>query len=149
MLFGVIVFRDRRTWLHRVRHQPVVDQFHGHDIGGLAKGFLDRGVVADMPVVNHITRRFRVKLRRARLQRRANVGDDRQFLVVDHHGFGRVLGLVLGFGDHDRDRLADEAHGLRRHRRPRAHLHPGAVLGGDGPAADQIADLVVDDLLSC
>jgi hypothetical protein len=52
------------------------------------------------------------------------------------------------FGDHDGDGLADETHGFRRHRRPCAHLHAGAVLGGDGPAANEIADLVVDDLLT-
>ena len=81
MLFGFVVFRDRRARLHRVRHQPVVGEFERHHIGGLAEGVLDRGLVAERPVVDHIARRFRMQLRRARLDRRANIGDRRQFLV--------------------------------------------------------------------
>ena len=77
---------------------------------GLGEGRLGRGLVADVPVVDDVARRFRMQLRRARLDRGADIGDGRQLLVVDHDGFGRVLGLVLGLGDHDRDRLADEAH---------------------------------------
>ena len=100
------------------------------------------------PIVDHVARRFRMQLRRARLDRRANIGGGRKFFVIDDDGFRRIARLVLGLGDHHRDRLADEAHRLRRHRRPRAHLHRRAVLGCDRPAADQIADLVVDDLLS-
>ena len=148
MLFRLVIFGDRRARLHRVRNQAVVGDVERDDIGRRLEGGIGRAFVADGPVVDHVARGFRVQLRRARLDRGANVRNGGQFLVIDDHGLGRVLGLVLGLGDHDRDRLADEAHGFRRHRRPCAHLHAGAVLGGDGPAADQVADLVIDDLLA-
>ena len=80
MLFGCVVVRDRRARLHRVRDQAVVGEFQRDHIGGLAEGVLDGGLVADRPVVDHIARRLRVKLRRARLDRRANVGERREAL---------------------------------------------------------------------
>jgi hypothetical protein len=82
------------------------------------------------------------------LDRSANVRDSRQFLVIDDHGFRGIASLVLGLGDHYRDSLADETHGFRRHRRPCAHLHAGAIFGSNCPAADEITDLVIDDLLA-
>ena len=148
MLLGVVVFGDRRARLHRVRHQPVVGDVERDHVGRRLEGGVGGGFLADGPVVDHVARGFRMQLRRARLDRGADVGRDRQFLIVDDDGFRRVPGLVLGLGDHHRDRLSGEAHDFRRHRRPRAHLHAGAVLGRDRPAADQVADLVVDDLLS-
>ena len=89
-----------------------------------------------------------MQLRRARLDRRADVGHRRQFFVIDHNGFGGIACEILAFGDHDRHGLADETNGFRCHRGPRAHPHWRAVFRGDGPAADEIADLVIDDLLS-
>ena len=146
MLFRGIVFGDRRARLHRVRHQPVVgDVERGHMGCALERGFRC-GLVPDGPVVNDVIGCLRVKLRRAVRHRVAHIDHRRQFLIVDDDGFGGIAGLVARFGDHDRDGLADKAHGLRRHRRPRAHLHRRAVLGMDHPAADQVADLVIDDL---
>ena len=148
MLFGFIIFRDRRARLHRIRHQAVVGEFERHHIGRLAEGVFHRGFITERPVVDHVAGCLGVQLRRARLDRRANVGRGRKLLIIDDHRVGRIARLVLGLGDHHRDRLSDEAHRLRRHRRPRAHLHRRAVLGCNRPAADQIADLVIDDLLS-
>ena len=148
MLLGFVIFRDRRARLHRVRHQAVVGDVERDHVGrGFERGF-GCGFVADGPIVDHVAGGLRVKLRRAWLDRGADIGRRRKLLIFDDDGFRRVLGLVLGLGDHHRDRLPDKAHRVRRHRRPRAHLHRGAVLGGDRPAADQIADLVVDDLLA-
>ncbi|MHC2255353.1 hypothetical protein ACVILK_005045 [Bradyrhizobium embrapense] len=117
-------------------------------IGRLAEGVLHRSFVTEMPVIDDVAGGFGMQLRCARLDRGLDVGRRGKLFVVDDDGFRRVPGLVLGLGDHHRDRLSDEAHGLRRHRRPRAHFHRRAVLRGDRPAADQVADLVVDDLLS-
>src|SRR5205085_12565511 len=78
----------------------------------------------------------------------ANGGGGREWFVIDDHGFRRIVRLVLGLGDYNRDRLSDKANGLRRHRRPGAHLHRRAVPGRNRPAADEIADLVVDDLFA-
>jgi hypothetical protein len=89
-----------------------------------------------------------VQLRRAGLDGRVDVGHGGQLFIVDLHRFRGVARQILGLGDHDRHRLSREAHRFRRHRRPRAHFHRRAVLGGDGPAADQVADLVFDKLLA-
>ncbi len=148
MLLGVVVFADRRARLHRVRHQPVVGDVERNHVGRRLERGIRRGFLADGPVVDHVARGFRMQLRRARLDCGADIGRNRQFLIVDDDGFRRVAGLVLGLGNHHRDRLSGEAHDFRRHRRPSAHLHAGAVLRRDRPAADQIADLVVDDFLS-
>ena len=148
MLFRLVIFRDRRARLHRVRNQAVIGDVERHDIGRRLEGGVGCAFVTDGPVVDHVARGFRVQLRRARLDRSADVRNGGQLFVIDDDGFRRVLGLVLGLGDHDRDRLTHKAHGLRRHRRPCAHLHARAIPGGNGPAADQIADLVVDELLT-
>ena len=89
-----------------------------------------------------------MQLRRARLDRGAYIGGGGELFVFDGHGFRRIAGLVLGLGDDNRDGLSDEAHRLRRHRRPGAHFHRRAVFRGDGPAANQIADLVINDLFA-
>ena len=41
------------------------------------------------------------------------LADSGKLLVIDDDGFGRVLCLVLGLGDHDRDRLSGKAHRFR------------------------------------
>ena len=148
MLLRRVVFGDRRARLHRVRHQAVVGDVERDHIGRSLESRIGGGFIADGPVVDHVAGRFRMQLRRARLNRIAHVGDGGQFLVVDATASAASRAWLLRLGDHDRDRLADEAHGLRRHRRPRAHLHRRAVLGMDHPAADQIADLVLDQFLA-
>ena len=148
MLFRRIVVGDRSARLHRVRHQAVVGDVERGHIGRRLEGSIGRRLVADGPVVDHVARRLGVQLRRARGDRRLDIGGDGKLFVDDGDGFRRIARLIAGLGDHHRDRLPDEAHGLRRHRRPRAHLHRRAVLGMDHPAADQIADLVIDDLLA-
>ncbi len=125
VLFRRVIIGDRRARLHRVRGEAVVGDVELDHIGGLGEGGIGRALVADHPVIDLVAGRFGVKLRRARLDRGADVGDRRQLFVIDDHGLGRVARQVLGLGDHDRDGLADEAHGLRRHRRPCAHLHAG------------------------
>ena len=148
VFLGVVVFGDRRARLHRIRHQPVVGDVERDHIGRRLEGRVGGRFLADGPVVDHVAGGFRMQLRRARLDRGADIGRNRQFLIVHDDGFRRIASLVLGLGNHHRDRLSGEAHDFRRHRRPRAHLHAGAVLRRDRPAADQIADLVIDDLLS-
>ena len=70
------------------------------------------------------------------------VHDGREDVVVDHDGFGRVLGLGERFGDHHRHVVAHIAHLALSKSRMRPRLHRGAILGMDHPAADEAADLV-------
>ena len=55
--------------------------------------------------------------RAVRPQRRFGIDHRRQFFEVQPDRFGRVLGLVAGLGDDDRDRLADMAHLVVRQER--------------------------------
>ncbi|MGY3471566.1 hypothetical protein ACVW0I_008437 [Bradyrhizobium sp. LM6.11] len=148
MLLRRIVIGNGCARLHRVRRKAVVGDVELHHVGGLGERGVRGALVADHPVIDLVAGGFGMQLRRAGLDRCVDVGDRGQLFVVHDHGFGRVAREVFALGDHDCDGLADEAHRLRRHRRPCAHLHRAAVLGGDGPAADQVPDLVVDDLLS-
>ena len=91
MLLRRIVIGDRRAWLHRVRHQPVIGDVERHDIGGRLERRIGRGFVADGPVIDHVARGFRMKLRRARLDRGVDIGGGRKFFVLDRDGFGGVL----------------------------------------------------------
>ena len=63
-------------------------------------------------------------------------------VVVDVEQLGGVLGLLAGFGDHHRDRVADVAHLADGEHRVRRLRHRRAVLVVDLPAAGQAADAV-------
>ena len=55
------------------------------------------------------------------MKRGLGVDDRRQFFDIPAHQLGRVFGLMAGFGDNDRDRLADVADlVVRQDRLPRA-----------------------------
>ena len=73
VLFRGVVIRDCRARLHRVRHQAVVGDVERDDIGGRFERRVGGGFVADGPVVDHVARRFRMQLRRARLDRGLDV----------------------------------------------------------------------------
>ncbi len=134
-----IVIGERGARLHRIRHQPVVDELQRRDVlGGLERG-RGRIRIADMPVVDRVVGRGLVNLRRAFCRGLGGIDHRRQHLIVDDDFFRRVLGLRQRFGDHDRDRVADVVGLVRRNRRMRRHLHRRAVLGKHGPAADQSA----------
>ena len=71
MLLRRIVFGDRRARLHRVRHQPVIGDVERDHVGGRLERRIGGGLVADGPVIDHVARRFRMQLRRARRDRGA------------------------------------------------------------------------------
>jgi hypothetical protein len=148
MLFGGIVFRNRRARLHRVGHQPVVGDVHRNDIGRGLKGVASGRFVADTPVINDVAGRFGMKLWSTGCDGRTNVRCGRKLFVNNLDSLCCVARLIAGFRDHDGDRVSDKADSFGRHGRPRAHFHRRAVLGMDHPAADEISDLVVDELLA-
>ncbi len=115
---------------------------HLRDVHGAGDRRVGRGRIADLPVVDQVAVRLRVKLRRVALQRLDGVGYGVLLVIDDLDGLGGVAGLSLGLGDDDRHRVADIAHAVHRQRRPGAHLHRRAVLGMDHPAADEVADAV-------
>ena len=105
-----IVLADRRTGLHRVRDQAVVDQVDLGHMGGLGEGLLDPFAVAELPVVAEIAGRLLVQLRGVGFEGLLQVDAGGKRLVVDLHRLGRIFRLAQALRDHHRDRLADMAH---------------------------------------
>ena len=99
----------RGARLHRVRHQPVVDDVELGDVLGRFERRLGRLRIAEVPLIDGVVRRHVVDLRCARSLRRGRIGHRRQHRVVDLDLFGCVARLRQRLRDHDRDRIADMA----------------------------------------
>jgi hypothetical protein len=109
---------------------------------GCAQRSVRRLGVAEVPLIDGVAGRHFVDQRRALRLRLGAIDHGGQQRIVDHHGFGSVLGLRQALRDHHHDRIADITDLAGGERRMRGHLHRRAILGVDYPAADQIADLV-------
>jgi hypothetical protein len=132
---------DRGARLHRVRHEPVVDQVELDDLGSLGDRGIGRRHVSQMPVVAQIAGRLlRPHLRRTGFQRLVGIDDGRFDCVVEIDVLGRVAGLSQTLANDDRDRIADMAHPSLREHRVRRLLHRRAVLRIHEPAAWQAPD---------
>jgi hypothetical protein len=141
-----VIFGECRARLHRVRHQPIVDDIELGDVLGRFECGFSAFRIADVPLIDRVIRRDFVDLRGARLLRRGQVGDRRQHGVVDLELFGGVARLRQRLRNDNRDRIADVAGFAVSERRMRRHFHRRAVLGMNHPAADEIADLVGREL---
>ena len=101
---------DRGARLHRADDDAAVDQIELGDVRGLRERLRDlRGIaveIVERDVAGHVV----IELRRAGLGGFARLGDGGQGLDIDLDGFGGILRLRQRLGDHDRDRIADEAH---------------------------------------
>ena len=106
---------DRRPRLDRAGREPLAlvraRDDHIAAVEQLRVGILrrnvDAGVGTDVLEQQHLV-----------AQRLAQVGHDRQRLVLDHHQLGGVVGALAGLAQHDGDDVADEPHLLRREERP-------------------------------
>jgi hypothetical protein len=137
-----VVLADRGARLHRVRHQPVVDDVERRDVrGGPDRGVDGVAVVLDeAPVEAAVAVELVVHLRRTGLERGAHVDDRRQRLDLELDRLGRVARLRQRLGDDGGDRVADVAHlALGEHRMLRLE-HRLAEAVGDLPAAGHTAD---------
>ena len=138
---GGVEVAERDARFHGVGDQAVVGQVELYDLGGVGEDAIDHGLVADDPVVADVAGDAVMHLGRAGGDGIGQVGDGGQVRVVDVDQFGGVLGLLLGFGDHDGDRVADMAHLADRDHRMRRFGHRRAVLVVDLPAAGNAADI--------
>ena len=112
--------------LERRRREPLVDHaLRDHHLG-VREGLVD-GRVVDLAVrpdagahrqrrEHQVVRKVGVQQGRLAGHRRFGIDHDRQRLVVDRDGVGRVPREVAVAGHHDRYRLADEADDPDRHR---------------------------------
>ena len=134
---------DRGARLHRVRHEPVVDEVELDDPRRLGDRGIDRGRIAEVPVVADIAGRLVGQTCGApgfsASAASTTAGSTR---VVDRDLLGGVARLPEALGDHHRDRIADMAHPVDGEHRMRRLLHRRAVLRIDQPAAGQPADAV-------
>ena len=55
---GAVVFADRRARLHRIGDEPIVDEVELDGLGCLGERCIDRGQIAQMPVVTEIAGRL-------------------------------------------------------------------------------------------
>ena len=125
---GVLVERrDRGARLHRVDDEAAVDQPQPGDVRGLREGLRDLGGIAVEVVERDVAGHVVIELRRAFGRGFARPGDGGQRLDLDLDRFGRILRLRRRFGDHHRERIADEAHLVGRQRGALRLLHLGAV----------------------
>ena len=122
--------RNRRARLHRAHDHAAVDEIELGDVRRLGERLRDLVGIAIEIVERDIVRHVVIKLRRARLRSVARPRHSGQRLDIDFDGFGGVLRLHRRFGDHHRDRIADEAHlvGHQREALRLLHLAPVAVL---------------------
>ena len=128
--------RDAAVRLHGHGRHALVLHVHPHH---------DVGVVEEMVVGIGGRRAHEVGAVRGKEQRGAvgggghRIGDDRERVDLDGHGLGGVDRLRPGLGEHDRDRLADEAHAVGGQQRPpqrlvaRERAQAGKVEVGRGP----------------
>ena len=79
-------------------------------MGGAGEGGLDLGGVAIVIIQRHVVGDVIVELRRAGFCRFGGIGDGRQWIDVDHHGFAGIARLRQGLGDHEGHGIADIAH---------------------------------------
>jgi hypothetical protein len=138
---GARVGGVRGARLDGVGDKAVVDDFERGHVRGSGEGLVDRGLVAETPDVAGVVGRRVVHHRRALLARVARADDRGQLLVIDLHQLGGVARLLLGFGDDDRDVVADVARFALREAGMRRLLHRLPVDVGDQPAAGQAVDL--------
>ena len=124
---------------------------------------------AQRPLVGLVGPEVLVDERRAVLERRLEVGDRGQRLVVDEDVLGRVLHLVAAVADDDGDRVADvvdladrerpvvevadlDARRHPGHRQRAADAERGHVLAredGDDAAGCSASDLSIEAILAC
>ena len=83
---------------------------------GACEGRRGRHLVADLDIDAQIVGRLVPQLRSTGLDRVDGAGDRRQRLIGNVKKLGGILGRGDRLGDDHRDRLADKAHPVGRHR---------------------------------
>jgi hypothetical protein len=100
--------RDHAAAFHEKRAAAMLEDLFAEHMRGLGEGGV--GVAdADRDEGGEIVRRAAMRQRRAGGQRRRAVGNRRQRREIDLDQRGGILREITALGDHDRDRLADEA----------------------------------------
>ena len=105
-----------RSRLQRQRRQALVTERQAHHMCRTGEGPGGRIGVTVAHFGRNIVGGLVAHHRRAGGQRLVQVHHHRQFIVVDHHRFGGVAGLLQRVGEHHRHSLANVAHPLEGQR---------------------------------
>ncbi len=119
--------RQRDARLHRDHGDPGVDDVELRHVGGAGKCRLDPGGVAIVIIERDVIRDVVVELGRAGLDRLRRIGDGRQRVDVEHHGFRGVTRLRQRLRHHEGHGIADIAH-LVGHQRGAVGLQQGCAV---------------------
>ncbi len=108
-----VVFRDDATGVEIIRDQPLVHDRQLAYTRGFGKGLPGRSRVAGRSLERQVSRPVRPHQWRAGLERIGGADDLGQRLPINLDGFRSVLSRSHRIGDHEGDRIADVAHGVR------------------------------------
>ncbi len=139
---GRIVVGDRGARFHGCDDDAVVHHCQAGDVRGRGEQRIGRRLVADLPVERDVALHVRPDEWRGGVGDVRQIGDRRLHVVVHRHQFGRVARGRGGFGDDERDGVADMAHGAVGERQMRRVRHVGAVAVLHRRGAGQRADAV-------
>ena len=92
VVIGTAVRTNRRAWLHRVWHQPVVVQVNFGDVRSIGKSSIDERLVANRPFVAMVVRRG--LMQGSGRFGFGHVDHGGQHVVIDLDQLGRVFGLL-------------------------------------------------------
>ena len=139
-LVGRMVDADAAARLHArsgnaVDHQAMLD-----DMGGLDKGSIGSGLVAEKLHEADVVRAIVEDERRAGCRSVGRRDDGRQRLVIDLDQLGRIHRLVHGLGNHKRHIVADPAHAVLDQCRIARLVHRAAVAALEPPRDRQVAE---------
>ena len=147
---GRVVIADGVARLHRIDHDPVVEEIEADDARGLGERGVGRLGVAGVvvPVEHDVAGDMVEQLRRAGADRGFGVGHRRQRVVFDLDRFRGIARRGQSLGDHQRHRLADMAHLAERQHRPRCIVPRLSVAAHERHRARHVAETVGAYVLS-
>ena len=111
-VLGFVVFRDGRAGVEIVGDQALIDDCQGDRLGGCAKGRVGLLLVPDRFLKRQVARAIRPHQRCSWCKCRHGVNNGWPRLPIDNDCFRRILGLLDGVGNNERDRIADVMHVL-------------------------------------
>ena len=113
----------------------------------LGKGLVDPLSIASLQLKADVAGCLRPHFRRV-AREAVEQRHGRQTLVVHREKFGGILGLLQGFGDDQRDAIADMAHEVLRQYRPQRTIVLRALRQAWKPRAWQAADFLLGYVLA-
>lgn len=138
---------DDDARFHRYRRDARYDRVETRHIRGRLDRPLDRLGIAALPEKSHVVGRFRPERRRTRCDGILPGGARGLLLEVDDDCLGGFESAGMGFGHHNRQRLADEPHSSAGEQRAVRFWRLAAVGAGEIDAARKIGHPVGGKLL--